>query len=68
MSKKLEMTFLTNTGKNATLRVIDPKDGLSKADAFNVMDALIAENVFVYGGGDLSQKVRARITSVENLV
>lgn len=68
MSKKLELTFLTNTGKNATIRISDPKDVVTKTEAYGVMDTIIAKNIFVYGGGELVKKVRARISSVEELV
>jgi hypothetical protein len=64
---KLEMTFLTNGGKNATVAVNDPKDGLTSAEVSSAMDGIIANNIFAFNSGTLRKKVRARINTIELL-
>lgn len=59
--KVLVMTFLTDQGKKASLRVKDVKDNLDELSVLSVMDTIIQKNIFVTTAGALSQKDSAEI-------
>jgi len=69
MEKVLELVFKGALGKNATLNVRDPKDGVTKADADKAMQAIIAANVIDSSAGDLAsiKEARVRTTDVDIL-
>ena len=60
-TKTLEMIFVTSGGKEVTVAVKDPKDGLTLADVQAVMAAIIAKNVFSSTSGDLVTAKEAQI-------
>lgn len=60
-TKTLEMVFTTESGKEVTVAVKDPKDGLTLAEVQTVMNTIIAKNVFSSTGGDLASVKEAQI-------
>lgn len=60
-TRTLEMIFLNETGKEITVAVKDPKDGLTLAAVQTVMNTIIAKNVFSSTGGDLVSVKEAQI-------
>jgi hypothetical protein len=63
MTKTLEMIFKNASGSEVTLRLAEPKDGLTLAEAMTVMQAIVTKNIFYNKGGDLVQGITARISS-----
>ena len=59
--KELELKFKNASGKNRTLTVKDPKDGLTKEEVDAAMNAIVAANVFTSTGGDLVEAVEGRV-------
>ena len=60
-TKTLEMIFATGSGKEVTVAVKDPKDGLTLAEVQAVMATIIAKNVFSSTSGDLVTAKEAQI-------
>lgn len=60
-TKTLEMVFTTTGGKEVTVAVKDPKDGLTLAAVQTVMDTIIARNIFTSTSGDLVSAKEAQI-------
>ncbi|HML35198.1 DUF2922 domain-containing protein [Sporomusa sphaeroides] len=60
-TKTLEMIFTTGGGKEVTVAVRDPKDGLTLAAVQAVMATIIAKNVFSSTSGDLVTAKEAQI-------
>ena len=60
-TKTLEMIFTTSGGKEVTVAVKDPKDGLTLAAVQTVMATIIAKNVFSSTSGDLITAKEAQI-------
>lgn len=63
MVKTLELVFRNQSGKEITISLADPKDGLTKTQAVTVMQDIIAKNIFTTKGGDLKESVDARVRS-----
>jgi len=57
----LEMVFRNQQGNLVIIRVIDPRENITPGEASNVMDTILTENIFTSSGGDLIEKVEARI-------
>jgi len=57
----LEMVFRNQAGDLVTISVIDPRPDVTAAEAEAAMDTIIAQNIFTSPGGDLVEKVEARI-------
>ncbi len=70
MAKKLVMSFKTAKGTTSTLTVDEPREGLMEAEVKEVMDAIVAKNIFSTKSGDLTEVKSAEIitTTEENLV
>ena len=60
-TKTLEMIFTTSGGKEVTVAVNDPTDGLTLAAVQTVMATIIAKNVFSSTSGDLITAKEAQI-------
>ncbi|MDF2911419.1 MAG: hypothetical protein K0Q56_2300 [Sporolactobacillus laevolacticus] len=60
--KKLNLVFLNSEGKSVTLSLNDPIEPADPAAIKNAMSAIIAQNVFVTTGGELTQIKSARIS------
>ncbi len=67
MIKTLEMVFRTSAGKEVSLSVAEPKEGLTLAEAQAVMADIIARNIFSIKGATLAESVEARIRSRETV-
>jgi len=57
----LEMVFRNQQGNLVIVRVVDPRGDITAEEASIVMDIIINQNVFTSSGGDLIEKVEARI-------
>ncbi len=60
---KLEMIFLTEEGKKATISVQDPKAEVTAQEVENVMDLLVAKDVLTSRGKKLVQIASARLVT-----
>lgn len=60
--KTLTMNFLNEQGKKFSLRVDGVKDDIKNEDITQVMNNIIAKNIFATNGGDLKIKDSAQIT------
>ena len=61
MTKNLEMTFRDTLGKEVTITLANPQDGLTLAAVTAVMQDIITRNVFATKNGDLVQIADAKI-------
>ena len=68
-TKTLEMVFTTDGGKEVTVAVKDPKDGLTMAAVQTVMETIIARNIFASTSGDLTavKEAQARVLAITEL-
>jgi hypothetical protein len=55
------MAFLSQTGRNVTMSLDNPRNDLTAAEVQTAMDLIIARNIFTSTGGDLVSKVNARV-------
>jgi len=67
MDKNLEMIFINQAGRNSTIRVPDPKDGLTAAEVQSAMQTILNSGVFTSSGGDLVDIGGARIVTRETV-
>ncbi|MFA7467907.1 MAG: DUF2922 domain-containing protein [Desulfotomaculaceae bacterium] len=61
MATYLEMVFRSQAGYLIIISVIDPRPDITAGEVETVMDTIIAQNIFTSPGGDLVQKVEARV-------
>ncbi|MBW7651021.1 DUF2922 domain-containing protein [Anoxybacillus sp. ST4] len=59
--KTLELQFVNEEGKTVRLTIDEPREHVTQAEIANVMDVIIAANVFPSSGGDLIAKKGARL-------
>ncbi len=66
---EVELVFRNADGKKKTYNIVDPKDGLTKAEAEKAAGEIIAANIFNVGGADLKSLYasRLRTTNLVNL-
>lgn len=57
----LELIFRNQAGDSVTISVIDPRPDVTPAEAQAAMDTILAQNIFTSPGGDLVEKVEARV-------
>jgi hypothetical protein len=62
MAKTLEMTFTTEQGKKALMRVNNVKDNVTKEEVATLMNTILSKNIFSTSSGDLKAIVSASIT------
>lgn len=67
MIKTLEMVFRTSAGKEVSISLPDPKEGLTLAEAQAVMAEMITRNIFSIKGAALTAPVEARVRSRETV-
>lgn len=67
MTKKLNMVFKTDEGKEVTIALPDPKDDLTRGQVVAVMDQIIAKEIFTSNKGKLSTVVDAIIKSTDEV-
>ena len=63
MSETLQMIFTNQQDRNVTISVTDPEPELGVEEIEPVMDSIIARNIFLSSGGDLTGKVRAQVVT-----
>ncbi|ALC80234.1 MULTISPECIES: DUF2922 domain-containing protein [Bacillus] len=61
MEKTVELQFLDELGKTVRISISEPKDQLTEAEIFTVMDSILTADVFFGSGGRLVAKKGARI-------
>ncbi|MCD8509948.1 MAG: DUF2922 domain-containing protein [Bacillus sp. (in: Bacteria)] len=61
MTKRLELLFINEGGKNVTISVDDPKEPVNAQEVTEAMDAILLHNAFVSPQGYLVQKRGARV-------
>ncbi|MGM9954618.1 MAG: DUF2922 domain-containing protein [Peribacillus sp.] len=61
MAKALEMIFVTEEGKSSTISVDNPKEPVDVNQVKQVMQQIIAQNVFITSSGDLVSIKGARV-------
>lgn len=68
MAQRLDMRFRNAAGRIVTVRVPDPRTDLTADQVGQVMDLVIAKNVFDTSGGDLVAKVDARVVELSQVL
>lgn len=61
MDFSLTMTFINASGDKTSLTISGVKEGLAQADVTALMDAIVANDVFVSDGGALATKYGAQL-------
>lgn len=64
-TKTVELVFKTAAGKNFTISLDAPREGLTGADVSPVMETIISKNIFATTGGDVVEATNARIINKE---
>lgn len=59
--KRIELLFVNEDGKTATISLDNPVEPVDASKVNEVMDEIIAQNVFITNGGAFVQKKGARI-------
>lgn len=67
MAKTLEMVFRSDSGKEVTISLADPRDDLTQPQVHTVMQDIIDKNVFSTKSGELSQIADARIRTSDTV-
>lgn len=62
MEYSLQMTFACDNGEKTSLTIKDVKAGITKTEAFTLMDAIISNDIFATKNGSFVSKVSAQIT------
>lgn len=65
LTKRLVLSFQNAAGRRTSLSLPNPKEGLTAAEVQQVMNLIIAKNVFASSGGDLVAIAGARIIAQE---
>lgn len=67
---KLELNFKNASEKKVNIAVDNPREDATKEEIKQVMDTIVAKNIFYSNGGDIVEAIGARIvtTSVEDIV
>ena len=63
MQETLRMVFRNTEGRLTSINVPDPDSEVTAAEVEAVMDSIVAKNVFITTGGDITDKVRAEVVS-----
>ena len=62
MDYTLSMTFINISGDKSTITVSGARPDVTQSEASDLMDIIIAKNVFRTDGGDLTAKYSAQLT------
>jgi hypothetical protein len=65
MEKVLQLVFKDGGGEKKTISIAEPREDITAEEAKAAMTAIIAANVFVYGGSALSVAVEARYRTID---
>lgn len=63
MVKTLQMVFQNQIGKNVSISIGDVKDSITSDEIKNLMQLIIAKNIFESTGGDLTTIMSADIVT-----
>ncbi len=67
MAATLEMVFRTETGKETTMSLADPREGLTPAEVQAVMQDMVVRDIFTTKNGDFAEVVEARIRTSDTV-
>lgn len=62
----LVLTFKTTGGANANITIQDADQDVTKTQVGNLMDIIIAQNIFMTKGGEFKSKVSAKLVETSN--
>ncbi|MGL5711562.1 MAG: DUF2922 domain-containing protein [Paraclostridium sp.] len=62
---KLVMTFLTQDDRKVSLSIDDPRQDLSERDIKDVMDLVVAKDIFAPNGEKLVGLVEAKVVATD---
>ncbi len=65
MEKTLQLVFVNEEGRNVTFSLTDPAEPVDAQEVENVMDLIIAKNIFLTTGGQITGKTRAVLIARE---
>jgi hypothetical protein len=65
VDKTLSLVFRNAAGRTTTLSLAAPREDLTDAEIAQVMQNIIAKNIFAGSGGELVQAVAARVVGRE---
>ncbi len=60
----LELVFRNAAGKKVSLNIEEPKAGVTKAEIDAAMQAVVENNIFNTGGGDIVEAVEGCLRTV----
>lgn len=63
MVKTLQMVFQNQVGKNVSISIGEVKDGITAEEIKNLMQLIVAKNIFESTGGDLTTIMSADIVT-----
>jgi len=66
MTKTLNMPFRNVAGKQVNFTLVNPKDGLTKAEVSATQALFISKNLFATSGGDLAAAMDPSILIKDN--
>lgn len=61
MAKSLELTFMTNMGKQARISIDNPKEPVDETTVKQAMEEMLAANIFQNQNGALAEIKGARV-------
>ena len=61
MEYSLQIVFITETGEKASITISEVKNNITNAEVVNLMDTIIANNVFATSKGELISKYSAQV-------
>ncbi|WP_419894902.1 DUF2922 domain-containing protein [Macrococcus psychrotolerans] len=59
--KTLQLNFVTEIGKNYTMSIIRPKEGVTSEEVLQVMESLISQNYITTNSGALKAVKSAKL-------
>ena len=62
---KLLMTFKNEDGAKVSLSMLDPRENITEEEIRNVMELIVAKNIFATNGLDLVEAIDAKVVVTE---
>ena len=62
---KLLMTFKNEDGAKVSLSMLDPRENITEEEIRNVMELIVAKNIFAPNGLDLVEAIDAKVVVTE---
>lgn len=63
--KTLQLNFRNDEGRPVTINIVNPVEPLVQQDVEDAMDLILTKNIFLTSGGNIKEKVSARLISRE---